>query len=212
MEEVLCLLRWDTQRERVVCACHRAYKGLHLDQLTCLHVDIAECVPRKVDEEFLARVVWQRGSRSLLRPEVLSQMEVELGLLVAVRMQTLVVLPHELTRYMLVRQLLDKVGEQFQERLHSLVGVCRISGMKAFLQDRVVQPQQPLYAERIALRSVHILICLVPAHLQIFRNLPVRDAGFLQMKKLLDLAHVNDCSCHITLPFLIAAKLGDLTR
>ena len=91
MEEVLCLLRWNTQRERVVTACHRAYKGLHL--------------------------------------EVLSLMELELGLLVAVWMQTLVVLPHEPTRYMLVRQLLDKVGDLFQERLHTLVGVCWISRM-----------------------------------------------------------------------------------
>ena len=66
--------------------------------------------------------------------------------------------------------------------------------------------------QRITLRSVYILISLVTAHLQIFRNLPVRDTGFLQMKKLLDLTHVNDCSCHIPLPFLISAKLGDLTR
>lgn len=53
---------------------------------------------------------------------------------------------------------------------------------------------------------------VVTAHLQVFRDLHVRDTGFLQMKKLLDLTHVNDCSRHITLPFLISAKLGDLTR
>lgn len=40
MEEVLCLLRRNTQSERVVSACHRAYKGLHLDRFTGLHVDI----------------------------------------------------------------------------------------------------------------------------------------------------------------------------
>ena len=53
---------------------------------------------------------------------------------------------------------------------------------------------------------------MVTAHLQVFRDLPVRDTGFLQIKKLLDFTHVNDCSCHIPLPFLISAKLGDLTR
>ena len=73
-------------------------------------------------------------------------------------MQTLVVFPHELTRYMLVRQLLDKFGEQFQERLHTLVCLCQISGMEAFLKDQGIQLQQPLYAARIALRAVHILI------------------------------------------------------
>ena len=112
---------------------------------------------------------------------------------------------------MLVRQLLNKVRKQFQERLHSLIGVCRITRMEALLQDRVVQFKQPIYAERITLCAVHILVSLVPAHLEILSNLPVRDTGFLQMKKLLDLAHVNDCSCHIPLPLLIAAKLGDST-
>ena len=112
---------------------------------------------------------------------------------------------------MLVRQLLDEVRKQFQERLHSLISVCRIARMEALLQDWIVQFKQPIYAERVTLCTVHILVCLVSAHPEILSNLPVRDTGFLQMKKLLDLAHVNDCSCHIPLPVLNAAKLGDLT-
>ena len=86
-----------------------------------------------------------------------------------------------------------------------------IARMEALLQDWIVQFKQPIYAERVTLCTVHILVCLVSAHPEILSNLPVRDTGFLQMKKLLDLAHVNDCSCHIPLPVLNAAKLGDLT-
>ena len=51
-------------------------------------------------------------------------LSVELGLLVTVRMHTLVIFPYELPCHMLVRQLLHKVRKQFQERLHSLIGIC----------------------------------------------------------------------------------------
>ena len=100
-------------------------------------------------------------------------MKVELGLLVTVRIHTLVVFPYELPCHMLVRQLLNKVRKQFQERLHSLIGICGIARMKALLQNWIVQLKQPIYAERITLCTVHIFVSLVPAHLEILSNLPV---------------------------------------
>ena len=111
----------------------------------------------------------------------------------------------------LVGQLLQKVWKQFEEGVHPFVGVCGIAWIEASLQDRVIQLQQPVYAQRIALCATYKLVCLVTAYLLILCNLSVWRTGFLQLKKLLEPAHANDSSCHITLPVMFEAKLGDST-
>ena len=81
------------------------------------------------------RVLFQAyaGELKSISPMTLGsrQMEVELRLLIAIRICSLVFLPHKLLDDMPMRQLFHKVRLQFKKSLHPTVGVCRM-GWKRF--------------------------------------------------------------------------------
>ena len=105
-------------------------------------------------------------SRCLPCLQVLRQMEVELRLLIAVRMHPLVFLPYKLSGDMFVRELFHKVRQQFKKSPHPAVGVCRIPGMEPLFKNRVVQSQQCVYIQGIQFCHPYILVRLVSAYVQ----------------------------------------------
>lgn len=98
---------------------------------------------RSVDQQYAARLVEIRHHRGDLgHLQVLSQVMVELGFAVAVRMVLYVFLPQEEAGHVRVAQLFAEVVELAEENFVTLVGEGAVAAVEHLLELRIVELEQ----------------------------------------------------------------------
>ena len=153
--EVFDLLRRNGYGKGKAAERHRPHEHFHVDFFAGLRINVRELVAGEVNHEYLVE---------------------ELALPVPVRILPAVLLPQEQTGYMLVLKLLAEVRQLFQEDLHALVGVRRITGEHVSFKFWFIQVEKGFQTQRIRLDFTYILIDRALVKFDNFRYRPVGHA------------------------------------